>query len=236
MYLGDGLEQYITHPYASPLFGSFDGLPPMLIQCGDAEVLHDEIVLLSHKASLAGVQVQLETYEDAVSPCLYCHLYYSSLPSLKVHVFQAFPFLTATTTAFLSCRDFVRYKLAHIQTHVPRVLDNFTETCLENDTDNDNVRVVRGDGVETNSGWQEVQDHMAREVDDARYEERLNPRVTPSWGRAWLDLPPTPNSSGSELEPTTPCVPDASRVLRHAASSPALRRMQSTFSTFSHGS
>lgn len=67
MYLGDGLEQYITHPYASPLFGKFYGLPPMLIQCGDAEVLHDEIVLLSHKASLAGVQVQLETYEDAVS-------------------------------------------------------------------------------------------------------------------------------------------------------------------------
>lgn len=71
MYLGDALEQYITHPYASPLFGKFDGLPPMLIQCGDAEVLHDEIVLLSHKASLAGVQVQLETYEDAVSSLIF---------------------------------------------------------------------------------------------------------------------------------------------------------------------
>lgn len=120
---------------------------------------------------------------------------------------------------------------------MPQVLDNFTESCLESDTDNDNVRVVRGDGVETNSGWQEVQEHMAREVDDTCCEEQWSLRVSPSWGRStWLDLAPTPNSSGSKLEPTTPCVPEASQVLRHAASSPALRRMQTTFSTFSHRS
>lgn len=148
-------------------------------------------------------------------------------------MFQAFPFLSVATTAFLSCREFVRHKLAHIQRHIPQVLDNFTEFCLENDTDNDNVRVVRGDGVETNSGWQDVQEHMALEADDACYEERLDPGVPPSWGRAWLDLAPTPNSSDSELSPTMHCVPDASRVLRHTASSPALRRMQSAFSSFS---
>jgi hypothetical protein len=119
---------------------------------------------------------------------------------------------------------------------MPQVLDNFTEYCLENDTDNDNVRVVRGDGVETNSGWQEVQEQMAREVDDACYGEQLSPGVPPSWGRTWLDLAPTPNSSDSGLEPATPCVPDASGVLRHAASSPALRRMQSAFSAFSDSS
>ncbi|KAG1749740.1 Alpha/Beta hydrolase protein [Suillus paluster] len=220
MYLGDGFERYITHPYASPLFGKLDGLPPMLIQCGDAEVLHDEIVLLSHKASLAGVQVQLETYEDAI------------------HVFQAFPFLSVATTAFISCREFVRYRLPHIQSHTPQVLDNVTEFCLENDTDNDNVRVVRGDGVETNSGWQEVQEQMAREIVDTSYEVRLSPAVPPSWGRTWLDLAPTPNFSGSELEPTTPCetVADPSRILRHAASTPALRRMQSALSVFSEKS
>ncbi|KAG1757850.1 Alpha/Beta hydrolase protein [Suillus lakei] len=220
MYLGDTLEQYITHPYASPLFGKFEGLPPMLIQCGDAEVLHDEIVLLSHKASLAGVQVQLETYEDAV------------------HVFQAFPFLNVATTAFISCREFVRHKLPHIQSHSPQVLDNDTEICLENDTDNDNVRVVRGDGVETNSGWQEVQEQMAREIIDTSYEAQLSSAVPPSWGHTWLDLEPTPNSSGSEAEPTTPCVTvaDPSRVLRHAVSTPALRRMQSALSVFSERS
>ncbi|KAH7923234.1 alpha/beta-hydrolase [Leucogyrophana mollusca] len=75
MYLGDDLEKYLTHPYASPLFGNYEGLPPMLIQCGDAEVLMDEILLLAHKASLAGVHVQQETYEDAVRTLLSTYKY-----------------------------------------------------------------------------------------------------------------------------------------------------------------
>lgn len=67
LYLGDDIEKYLTHPYASPLFGDFKGLPPLLIQAGDSEVLRDEITLLAHKASLAGVEVQHELYEDCVS-------------------------------------------------------------------------------------------------------------------------------------------------------------------------
>lgn len=67
LYLGDNMEQYMTHPYASPLFGDFTGLPPLLIQAGDSEVLRDEITLLAHKASLAGVEVRHELYQDAVS-------------------------------------------------------------------------------------------------------------------------------------------------------------------------
>jgi acetyl esterase/lipase len=65
-YLGENMERYLTHPYASPLFGDFSGLPPMLVQCGDSEVLRDEITLLSHKATLAGVELRHELYEDAV--------------------------------------------------------------------------------------------------------------------------------------------------------------------------
>ncbi len=67
LYLGEQMEKYLTHPYASPLFGSFEDLPPLLIQAGDAEVLRDEISLLAHKASLAGVPVRHEEYDDAVS-------------------------------------------------------------------------------------------------------------------------------------------------------------------------
>jgi acetyl esterase/lipase len=67
LYLGDHMEKYFTHPYASPLFGDLKGLPPLLIQVGDAEVLRDEITLLAHKATLAGVEVRHELYEDAVS-------------------------------------------------------------------------------------------------------------------------------------------------------------------------
>lgn len=64
-YLGAAnVKSLITNPYVSPLFGNFEGLPPMLIQCGDAECLRDEGTLLAHKASLAGVQVFHEVYED----------------------------------------------------------------------------------------------------------------------------------------------------------------------------
>jgi acetyl esterase/lipase len=65
-YLGECMENYITHPYASPLFGDFKGLPPLLIQAGDAEVLLDEIRRLAVKAKLAGVEVEYEEYPDAV--------------------------------------------------------------------------------------------------------------------------------------------------------------------------
>lgn len=65
-YLGEHMEKYLTHPYASPLFGDFKGLPPLLIQAGEVEVLRDEITLLAHKATLAGVEVRHELYEDMV--------------------------------------------------------------------------------------------------------------------------------------------------------------------------
>ncbi|KAJ9092303.1 hypothetical protein QFC19_008737 [Naganishia cerealis] len=88
-YLGpEGIKQYLTHPYASPLFGDFHDLPPMLIQAGDSEVLRDEITLLAHKATLAGVKVKHEMYVD------------------QVHVFQSFPFQSAATVAFRSIAKF----------------------------------------------------------------------------------------------------------------------------------
>ena len=61
--LGNSISDYLTHPYVSPLFGDFKDLPPLLIQAGDAEVLRDEITLLAHKASLAGVKVEHEIFE-----------------------------------------------------------------------------------------------------------------------------------------------------------------------------
>lgn len=43
----EGIHKYLTHPYVSPLFGDFTGLPPMLVQVGQAEVLLDEVSLAS---------------------------------------------------------------------------------------------------------------------------------------------------------------------------------------------
>ncbi|KAK9900548.1 hypothetical protein P389DRAFT_165995 [Cystobasidium minutum MCA 4210] len=84
------VKKLITHPYVSPLFGDFHDFPPLLIQCGDAECLRDEGTLLAHKASLAGVQVYHEVYEDCP------------------HVFQAMFFLEASKKAFRSHRNFVK--------------------------------------------------------------------------------------------------------------------------------
>lgn len=78
LYLGERMEDFLTHPYASPLFGDFTGLPPLLIQVGDAEVLRDESALLAHKATLAGVDVRHELFEDAVGYVMsFLHLHES---------------------------------------------------------------------------------------------------------------------------------------------------------------
>lgn len=49
-----------THPLASPLFAELAGLPPLLIQVGEREVLYDDAVELAKKASAAGLEVTLE--------------------------------------------------------------------------------------------------------------------------------------------------------------------------------
>lgn len=59
VYLGDADA---TNPYASPLYGRFEGLPPLLIQAGDTEVLLDDSTRVSEKARAAGVTVDLEIW------------------------------------------------------------------------------------------------------------------------------------------------------------------------------
>ncbi|KAF8167393.1 hypothetical protein B0H34DRAFT_15171 [Crassisporium funariophilum] len=130
LYLGEQTETYLTHPYASPLFGDFKGLPPLLIQAGDAEVLRDEIMLLAHKATLAGVEVRHELYEDAI------------------HVFQAYPFLDASRRSFESMRNFVRKVLPQYQSQSPKSLGVIAEQGLEREIENEHAVVVGGDGVE----------------------------------------------------------------------------------------
>lgn len=152
-YLGqEGLEKYLTHPYVSPLFGDFTGLPPLLIQCGDSEVLRDEITLLAHKATRSGVKVRHEIYEDCV------------------HVFQTFPFLEASRRAFLSCRDFVKRVLPMQQRRSPKSLDEVAQAGLEAEMDNERTRAVAADGVEDVSQSKDVpslvDDNDAAEDDD----------------------------------------------------------------------
>jgi epsilon-lactone hydrolase len=59
LYLG-GADR--RNPYASPLFAHFDGLPPLLIQAGDTELLLDDSTRIAEKARAAGVRAELQIW------------------------------------------------------------------------------------------------------------------------------------------------------------------------------
>jgi monoterpene epsilon-lactone hydrolase len=79
-----------TDPYVSPLYGDFRGLPPLLLQTGEAEILYDDSIRLAEKARNDGVSVTLDLWPD--------------MP----HVFQVFaPYLPEATRALAVIGDFV---------------------------------------------------------------------------------------------------------------------------------
>jgi len=53
-----------ANPLASPLFGDLTGLPPLLIQVGDHEILLDDSTRLAKAAESAGVNVELEVFDE----------------------------------------------------------------------------------------------------------------------------------------------------------------------------
>ena len=53
-----------TNPLASPLYGDFTGLPPLLIQVGAAEILLDDSTRVAARAREAGVPVDLTIWDN----------------------------------------------------------------------------------------------------------------------------------------------------------------------------
>ena len=92
-YLIDSMHE-VTYPLASPLFGDLSGLPPLMLQTGEAEVLLDDTLRFAEKAKQAGVDVLLDTWPD--------------MP----HVFQGFaPFLPQASEAIARIGLFFKEKL-----------------------------------------------------------------------------------------------------------------------------
>jgi acetyl esterase/lipase len=92
--LPDGAAYYLNGadaklPLASPLYGDLTGLPPLLIQVGDGEVLLDDSTRLAAAARSAGVTVEIKIWEKM--PHVW-QLFQSFLPEARVAMDEAVSF------------------------------------------------------------------------------------------------------------------------------------------------
>jgi monoterpene epsilon-lactone hydrolase len=53
----------VRDPLASPLFADYAGLPPLLVQVGEHEIIRDDSVRVAERVRAAGVEVTLEVWE-----------------------------------------------------------------------------------------------------------------------------------------------------------------------------
>lgn len=111
----DKMKTMARHPYISPLWGSLEGLPPMLIQCGEAERLRDECMLFTYKAGgCFGTSNKLPfQLESTLKRGQKSHVELDMYPGM-VHVFQAFPFLLESSMALQRMLEFMQRKEADV--------------------------------------------------------------------------------------------------------------------------
>ena len=81
-------------PLAAPLYADLRGLPPTLIQVGDAEVLLDDSTRLAGIAREAGVEVQMHVWDDMIHVW---HLFAPILPEGRQAIAQAGEFIKKHT-------------------------------------------------------------------------------------------------------------------------------------------
>ncbi len=86
-YLGDTDPRA---PLASPLYAGIEGLPPMLIQVGTAEILFDDAIRMADRAGKAGVDVNLNAAEDM---CHVWHFFSSLLPEALAAIDEVAQFM-----------------------------------------------------------------------------------------------------------------------------------------------
>jgi monoterpene epsilon-lactone hydrolase len=94
IYLGDASA---TDPLASPLYADLHGLPPLLIQASDSEVLRDDALRFAQRAREAGVEVQLETWPD--TPHAW-QIFAQWLPEARTALGRACVFITRSTQRY----------------------------------------------------------------------------------------------------------------------------------------
>ncbi|SAK83449.1 alpha/beta hydrolase domain-containing protein [Caballeronia catudaia] len=83
-------------PRASPLFGDFAGLPPLLIHVGDTELLLDDSTRVATKARAAGVRVDVEIWRKV--PHIF-QIWAPFMPEARDALTHAAAFIEAATSA-----------------------------------------------------------------------------------------------------------------------------------------
>jgi monoterpene epsilon-lactone hydrolase len=89
MYVG-GSPERLRHPFVSPVFGDYRGLPPLFLQAGSTEILLDDSRRCVERAQSAGVQAELEVWQR--------------MP----HGWHGLPFIPEADRALARIADFVR--------------------------------------------------------------------------------------------------------------------------------
>ncbi|CAG8485879.1 13664_t:CDS:2 [Ambispora gerdemannii] len=153
----------LTHPYVSPLFGDMNHLPPLLIQCGDSEVLRDEIILLVNKIEKTGTTfVQHEIYED------------------MIHVFQTFGFLEPAQKAVDAAGYWVKNVLPLHQKNINLLQktshsSTFSGPLISNSLYRDNLR-----STQSTPTMLVTEDTASFEDEVVLLEEATHPEESPS--------------------------------------------------------
>jgi epsilon-lactone hydrolase len=80
----------VRHPWISPIYDSFERLPPLLFHAGSTELIVDDSIRAAEKARWAGVAVAVEIWPD--------------MP----HVFQMIDWLPESRAAIAEIARFVR--------------------------------------------------------------------------------------------------------------------------------
>jgi acetyl esterase/lipase len=91
MYVGQADPK---NPLLSPLYADFHGLPPLLIQVGEAEVLLDDSTRVAERAKAAGVEVDLEVWDDMFHVW---HVFAKLLPEAQQAIDRVGQFVLAQT-------------------------------------------------------------------------------------------------------------------------------------------
>ncbi|SNC60134.1 Acetyl esterase/lipase [Hymenobacter gelipurpurascens] len=88
----------LSHPLVSPVQAELHGLPPLLIQISDAEVLGEDVMRFAAKAQAAGVPITLQVFEGLVH---WWHLFWRFVPEAR----QALDQVAAFTQAVWETQD-----------------------------------------------------------------------------------------------------------------------------------